>query len=287
MEMKRYPLDATYHDIFESVRVFIRNMNEKGLSTNYHWSRWEWYFARASFDINDLSQHVLFYDDQQLIGMLMTEDEKDIYYFVTDNKAVKFEIIKYLKHVPSASLMVEDSDLEMIHLMDQYAWLKTDYTEHMARLTTSNISYDISSEYQLLCFSDTYDVRKHHTCLWKGFNHEGLPPMDQADLDDRQRQIESPHFKNRYAYAVAYQDEYVAYTSIWYEKGTKIAMIEPVCTVPNHRSKGLATATISKCVDAVIKDGAKHIIVGSNQEFYKAIGFEVFAYAHVYKQPKI
>lgn len=88
----------------------------------------------------------------------------------------------------------------------------------------------------------------------------------------------------KYAYAVTYQDTHVAYTSIWYEKGTTIAAIGPVCCVPEHRRKRLATATISKCVEAAMKDGAKTIIVGSDQTFYKRIGFEVYALAHTYKR---
>ena len=150
--------------------------------------------------------------------------------------------------------------------------------------TKDAIDDHFDDDYQILSFEEDYDVRKHHQCLWDGFNHEGMPSFDEESLSLRKRQIESPHFKKKYAYVATYNGQYVAFASIWYEKNTKIALIEPVATSPNHRRKGLAKALISKCVEAVKNDGATYIYVGSDQTFYLSIGFEVIEPARVFKK---
>lgn len=282
--IKRYPQDSNYHSLFEEVRQFILRANESLLAINYSWSRWEWYFARKSFSDKDLENHFLFYKDQKLVGMMMLEDEADIYYYITDDYEVKSQIVNLLKKLPKAKLMVEDIDQEMIQLLESNKYIPSEYQEHMAKRDISLLDYHLLDGYDLLCLADTYDVRKHHLCLWQGFNHKGEPRFDKEVLISRERQISSPNFKRRYAYVVTYKGSYVAYTSIWYEKGTNIAMIEPVCTVPEYRRKGLATATIAKCIEQVKKDGAKEVYVGSNQDFYKKIGFNVIRVSTVYER---
>ena len=284
INVKPYPKDNSYQALFEDVRVFILKLNESYTYINYHWSRWEWFMARNSFSLDDLHKMQLFYEHNELVGILMLEDSSDIYYYLATSINAKKSIVKHMYTLENAKLMIEERDIEMLDLIKNAGWIKTDYTEHIARLKKPSMPFQLPKCYELLCFKDDYDVSKHHACLWYGFNHgEGIT-FDEEILRERKRQIMSPHFKLKYAYVVAYQNQYVAFTSIWYEPNTNIAMLEPVCTVPEHRRKGLATATISKCIDAAKKDGAKEIIVGSNQDFYKAIGFEVFAYAHVYKK---
>ena len=40
------------------------------------------------------------------------------------------------------------------------------------------------------------------------------------------------------------KNEPVAYVCLWYDKRTDYAYIEPVCTVPNYRGKGIAKALL-------------------------------------------
>ncbi len=285
MYVRDYPLNHLYHDIFESIRTFIEKLNESHISINYHWSRWEWYIARADASISDLENIRIYYNDRdEIIGVLMLEDEKDVYYYVSDDIEVKDDILGYILDTPMAKLMIEDNDLDMLEMVKETSLVKTDYIEHMARLKTDHIDFSLSEGFNLHDLNESYDVRKHHLCLWKGFDHKDKISYDEASLHLRKRQISSPHFKKSYAYVMEKDDQYAAYTSIWYKDSTNIAMLEPVCTIPEFRRMGMARATISKCVEQAIKDGAKEIIVGSNKVFYKHLGFEVFNTATVYKK---
>jgi predicted N-acetyltransferase YhbS len=52
-------------------------------------------------------------------------------------------------------------------------------------------------------------------------------------------------------------------------------MLEPVGTVPEHRRKGLARAVVLEAVRRVAALGAERVFVGSDQQFYLSLGFEM------------
>jgi predicted acetyltransferase len=69
--------------------------------------------------------------------------------------------------------------------------------------------------------------------------------------------------------------EYAAHCGMWYEEGEKTAYIEPICTVPEYRKKGLVKIAVYEAMKRCSKLGAQRAIVVSNQDFYHKIGFEV------------
>lgn len=85
-EVKKYPEDKGYHDLFHQVVQFLNKQNEKHEFLHYHWSRWEWMFARDAFKESDLSQIVIFTDDHQEIkGLLSFEDEPNLWFLIYEN----------------------------------------------------------------------------------------------------------------------------------------------------------------------------------------------------------
>ncbi len=74
---------------------------------------------------------------------------------------------------------------------------------------------------------------------------------------------------------VAIEDEngdYACYSGMWWTPENKLAYMEPLCTVPEHRKKGLAAAALSKHYRNLKPLGATHITGGSDP-FYKKLGF--------------
>ena len=68
--------------------------------------------------------------------------------------------------------------------------------------------------------------------------------------------------------------EYTAYCCLWYDERTDYAYIEPVCTIPSYRGKGIAKALIYEALNRVKALGAKRAFVISDMEFYHKLGFE-------------
>ncbi len=69
--------------------------------------------------------------------------------------------------------------------------------------------------------------------------------------------------------------EVAAFANMWYDADNKIAVLEPVGTIPKYRKMGLGKAVIFVAINNVRKMGATKIYVGSNEEFYLKIGFSL------------
>jgi predicted N-acetyltransferase YhbS len=67
--------------------------------------------------------------------------------------------------------------------------------------------------------------------------------------------------------------KFVSFSGTWYEAVNKIAYVEPVATDPDFRRMGLGKAAVLEGIRRCGALGATVAFVGSDQEFYKAIGF--------------
>ena len=56
-------------------------------------------------------------------------------------------------------------------------------------------------------------------------------------------------------------------------KNTNYAYVEPVCTVPSFRGKGVAKAVIYEALNRAEAIGAKQAYVISEMKFYEKLGF--------------
>ena len=132
---------------------------------------------------------------------------------------------------------------------------------------------EVPDGFRIQSLAKENDHRKINNCLWRGFNHEGEQPEDEA----RQPGVAqgAPNFrKDLTIVAVAPTGEYVSYAGIWHETANRYGYVEPVATDPAYRRLGLGRATVLETLRRIQSEGAKVAWVGSDQEFYKAIGFE-------------
>jgi predicted N-acetyltransferase YhbS len=108
--------------------------------------------------------------------------------------------------------------------------------------------------------------------LWRGFNHAGEPP--EEGLQDRQKMQSGPNFRKELTIVVeGPAGDFVSFCGMWYEPVNKIAYVEPVATDPDFRRLGLGKAAVWEGIRRCGLLGATVAYVGSDQEFYQAIGF--------------
>ena len=69
------------------------------------------------------------------------------------------------------------------------------------------------------------------------------------------------------------EGEYVCYAGMWWTPENRLAYMEPLCTVPMHRKKGLAAAALSEHYRRLKPRGATHM-TGGDSPFYEKIGFD-------------
>jgi GNAT superfamily N-acetyltransferase len=118
------------------------------------------------------------------------------------------------------------------------------------------------------------DIGKLLLCCWKGFDHESEGQWD-GRIDTGLRTKLAPHATPEYYVVVEHisTGEYVCYAGMWWVPENKLAYMEPLCTVPAHRRKGLAAAALSEMARRMRPLGAEWMTGGAN-EFYTCIGYE-------------
>lgn len=132
------------------------------------------------------------------------------------------------------------------------------------------------------------DPAKLAKCTWKGFDHEDKGPFENWEGEDPgtywnpQKAYENvvskimappPHATYEYDIIIANEmDEYVCYAGMWWVSENKLAYMEPLCTIPEYRHKGLAAAALSEHYRRMKVLGAKCMTGGGNP-FYEKIGY--------------
>ena len=118
------------------------------------------------------------------------------------------------------------------------------------------------------------DPAKCSECCWKGFDHEAEEGPWGGDCESALHLMTAPHATHEYAVAIENEaGEYVCYAGMWWTAENKLAYMEPLCTVPAYRKKGLAAAALSECYRRTKALGATHM-TGGGDPFYERIGFE-------------
>lgn len=150
------------------------------------------------------------------------------------------------------------------------------------------LDYPLPEGYRFVDAGST-DPLRSAKCLWDGFNLEEL-----GEFRDWETPIKaggrSPHelYQNvlcatiapsphaTYEHTVIIADEkgdYVCFSGMWWVHENRLAYMEPLCTVPAHRHKGLAAAALSRH-DRVMRGLGAEIMTGGGDDFYKKIGYQ-------------
>ena len=118
------------------------------------------------------------------------------------------------------------------------------------------------------------DIDKRRKVFGVGFNHP-----DPKDWPSRLSYLElqrAPDYRlDLDIYVVAPDGEYVACCIGWWDATNQMASLEPVATDPAFRRKGLARAAVYEAIRRTANLGAKRVFVGSDQDFYLSLGFEL------------
>lgn len=118
-----------------------------------------------------------------------------------------------------------------------------------------------------------YDVEKIEKCCYKGFDHEAEEGPWNGDARNNYQLCQAPHATMEYAVVIENEaGEYVCYAGMWWTPQNRLAYMEPLCTVPEYRHQGLASAALSELYRRMKPLGATHMTGGGNP-FYEKIGY--------------
>ncbi len=125
------------------------------------------------------------------------------------------------------------------------------------------------------------DPLKAAKCMWAGFNEgpfigwevPGTGPHELYQSVLGATLAPSPHATYEHTVVIADENgDYVCFAGMWWVDKNKLGYLEPLCTVPEHRHKGLAAAALSEH-DRRLRPLGARIMTGGVNDFYRRIGY--------------
>lgn len=275
-------------DDYQAVCDFLIALNEKKRHINWNWARWEWMYAHPYTNRAHLDSIGLWKVDGAVVGAAIC----DMYFgeafcgALEEYEDLLPEILAYayrdLKDESGLGIAVREENTKMQNLLSVMGYRQGEQAEQMlCRALDGEIRTELPEGWCIREISLPEDALAYQVLIWKGFDHEG----DDAELESMLRH-DGPLPVHRTPYlclAVANETgELVAHCTCWYDTRTDYAYVEPVCTIPAYRGRGLGRVVVLEALNRCRLLGAKEAYVLSDQEFYKKMDFRPHSRYHFY-----
>lgn len=269
---------------YDKVCDFLIELSEYNRNhINWNWARWEWMFFHPEFNRNFMDKIGLWYCNDELVGIATYDHYFGEAFFATKQGFEKLEkdILEYaiatFSNENGLGIAVNDKDTHTLDLLHNKKFVENDLTENLLELTIENVDFDIVAPKGIAVknIDIKNDVSKLHHLLWKAFDNVGPVPVDNATMSKQEEMLSATNL-NSFLHVVAENEngEYVAYCGLWYSPKTDYVYVEPVCTIPEYRKKGLAKAVVVEALKRGRSLGAEKAYVISDSSFYKSLGFQ-------------
>lgn len=280
MKFEYYNDNVNSLENFKLFRNFLKEVASDNLFENWHWARWGWMMGHPNFEDEMLNMIGLWKDGKKVVGIVTHDMRIGEAYLICKSYCCDFldDMVEFaeinITNNNNLFIIVNDKNNVQNDLLKFLGYNKIDRQEIILEydFKKKNLAYSLIDGFTVSSFKEDKDNNKYMRVIWKGFEEEGQLPIIDEDDDEPLRQ----NWKEELSVFVKAPDgEYVAHCGMWYEEGERTAYIEPVCTVPEYRKKGLAKIAVYEAMIRCRKLGAERAIVVSNQAFYIKIGFEL------------
>ena len=268
-------------DDYEAVCDFLIELNRENIDhINWNWARFEWMYEHPEFDKTLINSIGLWTDEGKIIGAAIY----DMYFgeafcgVLPGYEELYPDILDYayknLKDDSGLGIAVNDSCLEEISAVIKAGFVKAEQTETiMEKVLDDSLTSCLPDGLFITEPDPVKDAEDLQWLFWQGFNHGN----DYAEFQ-REETVAAqvrPHLNPHLGLAAADRNgELVSFCCVWYHPDTDYAYVEPVCTVPQWRGKGIARALLYESMNRARKLGAKKAYVISDQIFYEKLGFK-------------
>jgi GNAT superfamily N-acetyltransferase len=273
---------------FELISEFLASHYQTG-NTDGNWLQpaWEYMHSHPHLDEDSLAKIRIWKQTGEIVAVVHFESSLGEAFFQVHPAYhhLKSEMLEYAEtYLLGQSeegnrylrAYVNDTDCKFRALVEKKGYL------HVERFNRPVYSYDMPQPFPaidlpdgfiLKSLADENNLKKIHRVLWRGFNHQGEPP--EEGIEGRKKMQSTPNFRPELTMVVeAPEGGFVSFCGMWYEKKNKIAYVEPVATDPDFRRMGLGKAAVMEGIRRCAELGATVAYVGSDQEFYKSMGFQ-------------
>lgn len=277
---------------YEALCRFLRELNQDSrMHINWNWARLEWMIAHPEFDADSAQCMGLWWDSGRIVAAALY----DMYFgegfcgVLPGFEALYPQVLAYgwehLRDENGFGLAVCDSDEAAQAAVRAAGFAPAEQGETIMAISLNGpLSYDLPEGFRLENFAPAAEPERFQWILWRGFDHG----MDREAFlrEETIRPQLRPHLKRELSVAaVDERGETGAYCCVWYDEATDYAYVEPVCTSPDCRGKGLGRAVVYEALNRASRLGAKTAYVISDQPFYQKLGFdEAFHFTFYWKK---
>lgn len=265
---------------YEAVCEFLIELNQKDRThINWNWARFEWMMEHPEFDKASASAIGLWWAEERVVGAAIY----DMYFgeafcaALPDWAHLYPEILDYagreLRDAKGLGIALCEGSGE-IETAEALGFLPAEQRETVMRVSLGLApDPELPEGFRLAELDPGKNVEDFQWLLWQGFDHgEDRAAFEREDPVVARRR---PHFDPGLSLtAIAPDGEKAAYCCLWYRPDTDYAYVEPVCTVPRFRGRGIAGALLREGLKRARALGAKEAYVISDLGFYERLGFE-------------
>ena len=281
------------NNLFFEIRDFlIQTYNEESYRFNWFMDRWNFcrYFSHVTHDVvNTWPDTVGIWRNMegQIIGVVNSEGENrgEAFFQLKNLQNPKNLYIDMLRFAESKLACKENDDMilnvrvdvndhELINLFKENEYEQTDKKEcTCSMLLKNNKKIEIGDGFRI---TDGLEVsgRQRADAHIKAF---GINDADKETriIANNTLRLSPDYDPSLDISAVDDKNEVASFATIWFDEKNKIGIYEPVGTVPEYRNRGLGRAVIYTGMNKLLKLGCRKVYVGSDQLFYKSLGFTV------------
>lgn len=233
----------------------------------------------SEFDKSAIGSIGLWLDNEKVVGAAIY----DMYFgeafcgALLEHNDLYPEILDYayrvLKDENGLGVLICDDNKTEIEMAQEQGFAKAEQTESVMSMELDSVLLsEIPYGYRFAELDPVKEPYAFQWLLWQGFDH-GTVRSEFEQAEEIKPQIRRHLEPCLSVAALDQRGEYVAYCCVWYHPNTNYAYVEPVCTVPDHRGKGLAKAVIYEALNRARRLGAKKAYVISDTAFYERLGF--------------
>jgi len=296
-KFRRYDNSTIYGSDYNKVRSFLFELDNH----NYHFGRWDWMcmsIGAGWVDPGDIGNVGIWEDNNKIVAISTYDSTLGSAYLVTQEGygCLKEEMLIHakenLKKDGQFRVLVLEGDAELQEVASNQGFFPTQDREwdSIFQINQEKLKYDLPKGFHITSFNEDFDIYKYGQSMWKGFNHEMNEegPFSfywEKHADKYKRAWEHPNVDlGLKVFVVAPNGDFVSHCGMWYEAGSKTALVEPVATEPAYRKMGLGKAAVLEGIKRCGELGAERAFVGSAQQFYYNIGFTPYTISTWWKE---
>lgn len=271
--------------------LLVENYADNGVEAPF----FEYALTSSWLDKRYLYLNRLWFDGEKAVGFVFYEQPcTDVYFSLSHGyEALADEMIEYAEkcmsgNVEEKTFVFNSEQKVLMEAAEKRGYRQNFISEnYVIDFGIAMLNYQLPDGFHFV-EPDNVDPVKLAICCWKGFDHEDKGPFENWEAEDSGTSwnpkkayqgiisdvmAPPPHSTYGYNIIVANEkEEYVCFSGMWWVEKNKLAYMEPLCTIPEYRHKGLAAAALSEHYRRMKELGAECMTGGGN-EFYHRIGY--------------